>query len=224
MRRIILAITTVSLLIATRSSLAETVELPGRIYLGTEFDGPADEWSAFFTADSGFVMGATSHTNTICVSDGNLEACYEITAEGFDANGSPAALTPNAQAVGVGDDTRLSPGESIKFTLDSVSYNVINPDVVVMETRLDEIDMAGDFTEGVDMYTYSGVGAPLATDDTRKLIVDASVVGGDMWTITGDADGFRVLYLSVDTTYSVVPEPHALSLLLIGLLGVVRRR
>jgi hypothetical protein len=197
--------------------------IEARVGLGTQLGD-------FFDASSGFVAGSTSHTNTLCFSDGTAEACFTMTIEGFDSNGAPAALIPNNQAVGIEvgvNDTQIDAGEWVKVTYDAISVTALNPppSIASWTAGLGSIRLAA-FDDGVDTFTYSGPGAgTMVGDDTNYIDLDEPIImAGDMFTVKADSGRFRMLWISNHADYDVVPEPLGLGLVCVGLFGLVTTR
>ncbi|TWT97622.1 hypothetical protein Pla108_17740 [Botrimarina colliarenosi] len=194
----------------------------------------------FFSAASGFVNGASTHTNTISFSDGLVQADFTLTAAAFGPGGVPASLNvANAAGVntlGVSGNSQVETGESIKFTYDSVTYTIVGVppagltvDPSTFTASVSSIALAA-FEVGTDTFTYMGIGSGGATgDDTGVLTLSPTVITpGDMSTITGDSGSFRVLYLSNSVGYGLrpVPEPTTAALATLvtfGLIGCRRR-
>lgn len=206
---------------------ASAAMIEGRVGLGIQLGD-------FFEPSSGFTEGDTSHTNTMTFTDGIVEVDFTITVEAFDSGGAPAGLTVNTQAAGVQlgvNNTQVDPGESIKFTYDSVDFSVVGPapggqtvDPASYSAILSSIRLAA-FTDGTDTFTYSGLGAGSITgDDTDTISVLAEIADGDMFTVTADTGAFRMLFLSHDARYGLVPEPTSLAVVLVGLAGLAARR
>ena len=191
---------------------------------------------------SGFVQGSTSFTNTMTFDDSVVEVDFTLTAEGFDAGGAPAGLFANNQAVGVeggSRDDKIDAGETIKITFTDIEFTVIGVpgpglevDPSTITAFLSSIRLAA-FNDGVDTFTYTGVGdANLVGDDTQTIefVPDLVVDDGDMFSITADSGDFRGLFLSLDVTYGTrpddneIPEPTTLALAFIGAAALGRRR
>ncbi|MEM8944843.1 MAG: PEP-CTERM sorting domain-containing protein [Planctomycetota bacterium] len=220
----------------TTAATIESIE--ARIGLGLTPD--LQGFPAFFA--NGFVQGSTSHTDTITFSDGLVEVDYDLTIAAFDAAGAPAGLIVNNQATGVElgvNNSQIDAGESIVVTYNAITPIVIGVppfplmvDLGSIEHTLSSIAFAA-FTSGTDTYTYSGVGAGVATgDDTSTLtfVPPTEVTGGDSFTITADSGAFRALFISQATSYellpdpNLVPEPASVGLAALGLAAAAATR
>lgn len=225
-----------ALLCFTATAEATTLEhIPARVALGSDAD--ISGFTGFFS--NGFVAGSTSHNNVLSFDDGVVQVDFDITVEGLDAGGGPAALTPIPTAVGiegsgdsVSEETRIDAGETIKVTINDVAFSIIGApangvvDPASFEALMSTIRLSA-FDSGVDTFTYAGAGAASVVGDdtdTISFVPRAPVVNGAMFTITADTGAFRGLFVSLAGEYTVVPEPATLSLVGLALIGLAAQR
>lgn len=219
------------------SANATTMEhIPARIALGSGAD--LSGFTGFFS--NGFVDGSTSHTDTLSFDDGVVQVDFQLTVEAFDSDGSPTALNPITTAVGINgagdtveESTRIDAGEKIKVTVDDVNFSVIGAppvgfvDISSFEALMSTIRLSA-FDNGVDTFTYAGIGAgSVVGDDTDQIefVPDQVLVDGDMFMVTADSGLFRGLFISMSGNYkTAVPEPATLCLFAMGLVGTLCSR
>lgn len=220
----------------TTLSQASTIEhIPARIALGSDAD--ISGFTGFFS--NGFVAGSTSHNNVLSFDDGVVQVDFDITVEAFDEAGSPAALNPIPSAVGIdgagdsgAESSRIDAGEKIKVTLNDVSFSEIGApadgfvDPSSFEALMSTIRLTA-FEDGVDTFTYEGVGAATVVGDdtdTISFVPNYTLADGDMLMITADSGLFRGLYISMAGEYAVVPEPSTLCLVALSALALAAQR
>ena len=223
--------------LGTAVQAASLEHIPARVALGS--DANISGFTGFFS--NGFVAGSSSHNNVLSFDDGVVQVDFDITVEAFDEAGAPTALRPTPSAVGidapgdtVSEQTRIDAGEQIKVTVNDVNFAVIGVppagmivDVSSFEALMSTIRLAA-FDNGIDTFTYAGIGAgSVVGDDTDTIsfVPNQTIVDGDMFTITADSGQFRGLYISMAGEYTtIVPEPATLGLIAISVVGLVARR
>ncbi|MCA9260277.1 MAG: PEP-CTERM sorting domain-containing protein [Planctomycetales bacterium] len=186
----------------------------------------------FFDPASGYVNGSTSHTNTVCLDNGEVEICFDVTVEGFDAAGAPAPLHAFEFGSGVATgshDRYLDEGDVYKVTYNAITVNSMVTNMAVASAYVDLSSIRIAAWHDGDQFTYVGVGdMNMVGDDTQHLSFpdDPELSPGSMFTVQADAGSFTMHTLSQGLNYELrpVPEPTSLALGLLGLLAWRRKR
>ncbi len=220
----------IALMVCPAGQMACAVDFPARIELG----GGAGQ---FFDPASGFVDGVdTTHTNSVSFNDGIVQLDITLTVEAIGATGSAVPINVAASAAGVqeisSNDDRINAEESLVVSYDQIVFSVIGTPTVGMvdpaslEAQLSTFRLSA-FDDGVDSFTYTGIGAPptVSVDVAARLATldfGDELQDGDSFIIAGGSNSdFRAQFISNRGSYDIIPEPTVLALMAVSLVGTV---